>query len=81
MNTSSGEDWFIKARVTKKGNKITYSTGVLFKVELVDADGTQIEGTFYKDSVEFFFDKLHEGKVYSISRAQITTANKKFTSI
>ncbi len=77
----SGEDWRIKARVTKKCKKVSYQNGCLFKIELIDEEGTQIEGTFYKDTVELFYDKIDEGKIYSITKGQITHANKKFTSI
>ena len=58
LNIQSGEDWIIKARITKKGKVVSYQNGCLFKIELIDEDGTQIEGTFYKDSVEKFFDKI-----------------------
>ena len=81
LSIQSGEDWIIKARITKKGKVVSYQNGCLFKIELIDEDGTQIEGTFYKDSVEKFFDKIEEGKVYVITKGQIATANKRFTSI
>lgn len=78
---SSGETWKIKARVTKKGKKVQYASGCLFKIELIDEEGTQIEVTCYKDCVDLFFDKVEEGKVYVITKGQIANANKKFTSI
>ncbi|CDW83621.1 replication protein a 70 kda dna-binding subunit-like [Stylonychia lemnae] len=90
LNTSSGEDWHIKARVrfpfnkfqiTKKGNIISYQAGRMFKIEIVDVEGTQIEGTFYKDCLDFFFNKIEEGKIYTFTQAQIANANKKFTSV
>eukprot|EP00347_Sterkiella_histriomuscorum_P022069 403331791 len=81
LNTASGEDWFIKGRVTKKGKKIVYATGFMLKIELIDKEGTQIEGTFYKDSCDKFIDKIEEGKIYVIGKGQIANANKKFTSI
>ena len=40
-----------------------------------------IEGTFYTEETDFFFSKIQEGKTYLISKAEISTANKKFTTI
>jgi len=81
LNTLSGEDWLIKARVTKKSKKVCYSNGCLFKIELIDEEGTQIECTCYKDTFDIFYDKIDEGKIYTLTKAQMTHANKKFTSI
>ncbi|TNV82512.1 hypothetical protein FGO68_gene2808 [Halteria grandinella] len=81
LNMASGDDWTIKAQITKKGKKISYQNGFLFKIDLIDEEGTQIEGTFYKDCADEFFPKLEEGKIYLFSKSQVTTANKKFTSI
>lgn len=58
LDMQSGEDWIIKAKVYKKSNKVSYQAGCLFKIELIDEEGTQIEGTFYKDNVARFFDKI-----------------------
>ena len=68
-------------KVTKKGAKTFYKDGCLFKFEVIDSEGTQIECTCYKDSVDLFFDKVEEGKIYLISKGQVANANKKFTSI
>ena len=81
LNVQSGEDWVIKARVTKKGKKVSYSNGCLFKIELIDEEGTQIECTCYKDTLDIFYDKIEEGKIYTLTKASIANANKKFTSI
>jgi replication factor A1 len=81
LSMQSGEDWIIKVRITKKGKKIAYQTGCLFKIEMIDEAGTQIEGTFYKDCVDKFFNQIEEGKVYVITKGQIAVANKKFTSV
>ena len=40
-----------------------------------------IEGTFYTDETNKFYDLIHEGKSYFISKVEISHANKKFTSI
>jgi replication factor A1 len=78
---ATGENWIIKGQVTKKGKKIQYQNGFLFKIDLIDEDGTQIEGTFYKDCADKFFDKVEEGKIYIITKGEVASANKKFTSI
>lgn len=53
----------------------------MFKIDLMDEEGTQIEGTFYKETLELFYDKVEEGKIYIITKGQIAHANKKFTPI
>jgi hypothetical protein len=65
------DDWYIKARITKKGLKVACQGGYLFKIDLIDAEGTQIEGTFYKESSEKFYPLLEEGKVYRITKGSV----------
>ncbi len=60
---------------------MSYSNGCLFKIELIDEEGTQIECTCYKDTFDIFYEKIDEGKIYTLTKAQMTHANKKFTSI
>ena len=40
-----------------------------------------IEGTFYTEETDIFYNRIEEGQTYLISKAEISTANKKFTSI
>ena len=40
-----------------------------------------IEGTFYTEETDFFFDRIVEGRTYLISKSEISAANKKFTTI
>ena len=77
------KSWQIRCRVVKKHQVRHHSKGKLFKIDLLDElDGeTMIEGTFYTDETDFFFDKIIEGKTYLISRAEISPANHKFTTI
>ena len=60
--------WTIKARVTSKSAKKTWNNakgeGCLFSVDLLDADGSEIRGTFFKEAVEKFYDMLQEDNVY-----------------
>lgn len=48
--------WTIKARVTSKGDKRTWSNakgeGSLFSIDLLDAQGGQIRATMFKDAVD-----------------------------
>jgi len=78
-------DWRIKVRVTKKYDIKKWNnargTGELFTVDLVDADGTQIQGTFFNQQVQKFYPGIKENKVYVVSSGAIKLANKKFTSI
>ena len=77
--------WTIKARVTAKGDKRTWTNakgeGSLFSVDLLDAQGGQIRATMFKDACEKFYDLFQENKVYSISKGQLKPANKKFSRL
>ena len=56
-------------------------TGNLFSIDLMDATGTQIQGTFFKEFADSQYDKIQENKVYLFSNGTIKMANQKFTSI
>ena len=77
--------WTIKARVTKRGDKKTWSNargeGCLFSVDLLDAEGTEIRATFWKEAVDLFYDKLAPGTVATFSGGKLKMANKQWTSI
>ena len=83
LNAIIDPDWQIKCTVNKKHPVKTHAKGKLFKVDLIDDMDreTMIEGTFYTDETDFFVNKIFEGKTYLISRAEISSANKKFTTI
>lgn len=40
-----------------------------------------IEGCFYTEETDQFFTQIEEGRVYWISKAEISEANKKFTAV
>ena len=40
-----------------------------------------IEGTFYTEETDVFYNRIQEGETYLISKAEISVANKKFTTI
>lgn len=49
-------DWRIKARIIKKGDMRTWNNakgqGNLFSIDMMDAEGTQIQATFFKESAD-----------------------------
>ena len=77
--------WTIKARVTSKSAKKTWNNargeGCLFSVDLLDAEGSEIRGTFFKEAVDKFYDMLQEDQVYTFSGGRIKMANRQYTSI
>jgi replication factor A1 len=48
---------------------------------LIDLEGTQIQGTFFKNAAKKFNPLLEEDKVYIVQNGKVNIANKKFTSI
>lgn len=75
--------WSIRAKVMSKGPKrsFTNNQGVassVFSAELVDEEGTAIEGTFWRDAADRFYDVLEEGKVFTLSRGKVKPANKNY---
>eukprot|EP00939_MAST-03C_sp_MAST-3C-sp1_P003866 g3866.t1 len=77
--------WTIKARVTSKGAKKTWNNargeGVLFSVDLLDSDGGEIRGTFFKEAVDKFYDVLEADQVYTFSGGRIKMANRQYSSL
>jgi len=83
--SSNSQDWIIKARVTKKYDKRTWNNargkGYLMNVDLIDAFGSQIQATFFKEAVDKFEPILRQNGVYTFSNGQVKIANQRFTSI
>jgi len=79
-----GGRWVIKARVTDKSPVRTWSNarsqGKLFSMTLVDQSGP-IRATVFQEGVDKFYETLVEGNVYTFSKGQIKTANKKFSAV
>jgi replication factor A1 len=77
--------WTIKARVTKRGDKKTWSNakgeGCLFSVDLLDAEGTEIRATFWKEAVDMFYEMLAPGSLATFSGGKLKGANKQWTTI
>lgn len=62
-------------RITKKGDMRTWSNakgeGNLFSVDLLDENGSEIKGTFFKEDANRWHSALHEGDVYSFCGGRI----------
>ena len=50
-------------------------------IDLVDKEGTRIQGTFFNEQATKFQPELEENACYVISGGKIKLANKKYTSI
>ncbi|EPX75071.1 DNA replication factor A subunit Ssb1 [Schizosaccharomyces octosporus yFS286] len=76
--------WTIRARVTNKSDIKHWHNqrgeGKLFSVNLLDESG-EIRATGFNDQVDAFYDILHEGQVYYISRCRVNIAKKQFTNV
>ncbi|CAK1556348.1 unnamed protein product [Leptosia nina] len=76
--------WVIKARVMTKSAIRTWSNakgeGKLFSMDLCDESG-EIRATAFRNECDRFYDMIQVDKVYYISRCQLKTANKQYTSI
>lgn len=78
--------WTIKARITAKGEIRRWSNargeGTLFSIDLLDSQGGEIRGTFFKDACEKFFPQLEEGKVYTFSGAVVKAVqNRQYSNL
>jgi replication factor A1 len=50
-------------------------------VDMMDVEGTQVQGTFFNQNAQKFNSQIKENSVYVVSNGSIALANKKFTSI
>jgi replication factor A1 len=78
--------WTIKARVVskteiKRWDKGADNSGQLFSVTLMDKDGSEIRGTFFREGVDKFFPLLAENQVYTFSGGKVKLANKSFSQV
>ncbi|KAH9945846.1 replication factor-a protein [Epithele typhae] len=77
-------NWTIKARVTNKSDIRTWSNqrgeGKLFNMTLMDESG-EIRATAFNAAVDQFYDRIQEGKVYTISKAKVNLAKRKFSNV
>ena len=85
LNPYTGK-WSTKARITSKSEMRSWNNakgqGNLFSVDLVDAEGTEIKGTFFKAECDKFFPMLEEGKTYIFSCGKIgPVKNPRFSTL
>lgn len=77
--------WTIKARIMTKSDirKFTNAkgNGSLFSIDLVDAKGDEIRGTFFGNAVDKWFPLLEEHKVYLFSGGKLKIADKKYNKL
>jgi replication factor A1 len=77
--------WAVRAKVVSKGPKRSFSkngapAGV-FSAELVDAQGTPVEATFWHAAADKYFDSIQEGGVYVFARGSVKPANKRYSTV
>lgn len=76
--------WAIRAKVVSKGpkrsfnNRNTGAQSAVFSAELLDEAGTSIEGTFWREAADRYYDTLEDGKVYIFARGSVKPANKTY---
>ena len=74
--------WTLAAKVAGKGPLRTTANGTdVFSAELVDAAGTAIEATFWRDAASSLHDALAVGTVYLFSKGKVKPANKAYASV
>jgi len=78
-------EFTIKARVSAKSAvrhwRNARGEGKLFNVDLIDAEGTEIQGTAFNDAVDTLYPILEKGKVYIIKKARARMSKRQYTHI
>lgn len=74
--------WTIKGRITNKGDMRKWSNakgeGCLFSIDILDAGGMDIRGTFFKEDAEKWFPVLEVEKVYTFTGGRLKVANPQY---
>lgn len=88
------QDWTIRARVTAKGAIRSFNKnagqggktqggtggGKVFSLQLLDAEGGEIQAMFFNEAAEEWFPKLAKGTVYTFSKGNVRVANRQFNT-
>ena len=81
----TNSDWTIKARVIQKSTMRNYTNmkgpGKVFNCVLMDSCKDEIQGTFFNQAADRFYDMLIQGHVYSFSGGYIKSSNRRFSVI
>jgi len=79
------DDWCLKAKVDRKSAPRTINTKAgpttLMNVELVDAAGRKIQGTFWRGQAERWGSAMQEGRVYVFTHFKVRAANKQYSTV
>jgi len=79
------KEFTVKARVTSKSSvrhwRNARGEGKLFSVNLIDAEGTEIQGTAFNDAVDTLYPIFEEGKVFIIRKARAKLSRRQYTHI
>ena len=82
MLSMMSENWRIKARINKKSEKRTWKSvkgeGLVFSIDIMDCNGTEMGCTFFNKSAEKWYDLLDQGKTYVFSGGNIKMNNQKY---
>lgn len=70
----------LKGRVLSKSDKTNFknNNGQFFKIEIMDREKMTIQGIFFKEACDKFFDLISVGKIYSFENGTVKT--NKFSS-
>jgi replication factor A1 len=81
------QEWTIRARVTNKGQLRTFNSkdknksagsGKLFNVQLLDAQGGEIQASFFNEACDLYHKKMEKGKCYVLSGGTVKVARREF---
>jgi replication factor A1 len=78
--------WAFKARITSKSDVRSWNnargSGTLFSIDMLDAQGTEIKGTFFKEASDKFYPILEQGGAYIFSGGKIgPVKDKKWSTL
>jgi len=68
-------DWIIKVRVTRKYELRSWNnhkgSGEVLSLDLIDAQGCMIQGSFFNQLALRFYPRITEGNVYLVSNGSV----------
>jgi replication factor A1 len=74
--------WTVRAKVTSKGPLRSTASGTsVFSAELVDANGTPVEATFWREAADRLHPALAVDGIYYFSKGKVKPANKAYSNV